>query len=318
MSSAGLSDVNNTLIPELRDLVTRYKPHYLYADGDWSGSDDFLQTKPFLAWLFNEAPNKDYVVVNDRWGNTTRTHHGGTYLCEYDPTCKFDHPFAVTQGFGKSFGYNRQEEVKTAKYCDWQLQYGDGHCPVSHAVTQADADQCCTTTNTTGLVHLLVRTVSKGGNLEINFGPAADGRLPTAMVQPLLGTGRWLSINGEAIYNTTGFPFGRNVSECSAEVANDSAGVSRCFTAGPDGSIFVIYLHWPTVPVAIDHLANDWSGAATKVTLLGSEGTAITASGGGSTGQPFVFTAPTLSPTLLRCELDLCHGFVFKLQKSSS
>ena len=127
------------MIPELRDLVTRYRPHYLYADGDWSGSDDFLQTKPFLAWLFNDSPVKvrpllfplnravqvrpraprslvqpcmapleggrrlmpiphqDFVVINDRWGNTTRTHHGGTFLCEYDPTFKFDHPFAVTQ-----------------------------------------------------------------------------------------------------------------------------------------------------------------------------------------------------------------------------
>ena len=25
--------------------MTRYRPHYLYADGDWSGSDDFLRTK---------------------------------------------------------------------------------------------------------------------------------------------------------------------------------------------------------------------------------------------------------------------------------
>ena len=58
-----------------------------------------------------DSPVKDFVVINDRWGNTTRTHHGGTFLCEYDPTCKFDHPFAVTQGFGKSFGFNRLEEV---------------------------------------------------------------------------------------------------------------------------------------------------------------------------------------------------------------
>ena len=93
--------------------------------------------------------------------------------------------------------------MHTGKWCDWNLQYGDGHCPVSQAVTQSDADKCCTSTNTTGLVHLLVRTVSKAGNLEINFGPAGDGRLPTAMVQPLLGTGRWLQTNGEAIYNTT-------------------------------------------------------------------------------------------------------------------
>merc|ERR1740130_687661 len=144
------SYVTDTLIPELKDLVKRYEPHYLYADGDWSGSSDFLQTKPFLAWLFNESPVRDFVVINDRWGNETRTHHGGTYLCEYDPTCKFDHPFAVTQGFGKSFGYNRLEEVHTARWCDWNLQFGDGHCEVSHAVTQADADKCCTSTNTTG------------------------------------------------------------------------------------------------------------------------------------------------------------------------
>ena len=35
--------VQTTMIPELKDLVERYQPHYLYADGDWSGSDDFLQ-----------------------------------------------------------------------------------------------------------------------------------------------------------------------------------------------------------------------------------------------------------------------------------
>ena len=50
--------VQDTMIPELRDLVERYQPHYLYADGDWSGSDDFLETKPFLAWLFNQSPIK--------------------------------------------------------------------------------------------------------------------------------------------------------------------------------------------------------------------------------------------------------------------
>lgn len=56
--------------------VQRYQPHYLYADGDWSGSDDFLRTKEFLAWLFNVAAVKDEVVVNDRWGNETRGSHG--------------------------------------------------------------------------------------------------------------------------------------------------------------------------------------------------------------------------------------------------
>ena len=48
------------------------------------------------------------------------------------------------------------------------------------------------------------RTVAKSGNLEINFGPSGDGHLPSEMVQPLLGTGRWLKINGDAIYNSSG------------------------------------------------------------------------------------------------------------------
>ena len=30
-----------------------------------------------LAWLFNDSPVKDEVVVNDRWGKETRHKHGG-------------------------------------------------------------------------------------------------------------------------------------------------------------------------------------------------------------------------------------------------
>ena len=74
----------------------------------------------------------------------------GTYLCEYDPDCSFEnHSFAVTQGFGKSFGYNRNEDIHVGdnRWCDWNLAYGDGACAVSTAVTYADADKCCTQTN---------------------------------------------------------------------------------------------------------------------------------------------------------------------------
>ena len=30
------------------------------------------ETKPLLAWLFNEAPNKEEVVINDRWGKVRK------------------------------------------------------------------------------------------------------------------------------------------------------------------------------------------------------------------------------------------------------
>ncbi|GBF72247.1 hypothetical protein PA598K_00485 [Paenibacillus sp. 598K] len=52
------------------------------------------------------------------------------------------------------------------------------------------------------LVHLLVEIVAKGGNLALNVGPQPDGRLPAPAIERMKGLGKWLSVNGEAIYGT--------------------------------------------------------------------------------------------------------------------
>ena len=41
-----------------------------------------------------------------------------------------------------------------------------------------------------------------GGNLNLDIGPTADGRVPVIMQERLLQIGAWLKINGEAIYGT--------------------------------------------------------------------------------------------------------------------
>jgi alpha-L-fucosidase len=63
--------------------------------------------------------------------------------------------------------------------------------------------------DTATVVRLLSDIVSKGGNLLLNIGPDANGRVPEAAERALRGVGAWMRLHGEAIYGTTASPFQR-------------------------------------------------------------------------------------------------------------
>ncbi|MBL8991948.1 MAG: alpha-L-fucosidase, partial [Spirochaetia bacterium] len=52
------------------------------------------------------------------------------------------------------------------------------------------------------LVRMLVETVSKGGNLMLGVGPSPEGKIEGEVRSRLDGIGRWLKVNGDAIYET--------------------------------------------------------------------------------------------------------------------
>lgn len=49
--------------------------------------------------------------------------------------------------------------------------------------------------------------VSKGGNFLLNVGPTSEGLIPQPSIDRLKYIGKWMKVNGDAIYGTTASPF---------------------------------------------------------------------------------------------------------------
>ena len=175
---------------QTEELIQRYHPSILWNDMGYPGQCDLNQ---LFADYYNAVPEG---VVNERWvqrnlngrtleeytrelqekGELTRLDDGihGDYTCpEYiDITSVPEKKWESCRGIGMSFGYNRNEKPE-------------------NFLTGKD------------VIYSLADIVSKNGNLLLNVGPCADGSIQEEQGRPLMETGKWLKLNGEAIYGTT-------------------------------------------------------------------------------------------------------------------
>ncbi len=159
--------VDTHMIPQLKELVERYKPTVLFTDGEWRNSAEQWHATELISWYYNTVGEE--AIVNDRWG---KGQQHGFRTPEYSAGITLtDRPWAECRGLGRSFALNRNEPLEN---------YMSSEALIRHFCV----------------------LVAAGGGMTLNVGPAADGKIPLLQQERLLDLGHWLDINGEAIYGT--------------------------------------------------------------------------------------------------------------------
>jgi alpha-L-fucosidase len=156
-------------VPQVREILTRYRPDILWWDTP--------------ALMTRERADRLRPLVSLRPGIITNNRLGGGYRGDTD-TPEQEIPATGIPG--------RDWEVCMTMNDTWGYKKDDQNWKSTQA-----------------LVRMLVDIVSKGGNFLLNVGPTADGEIPPPSIERLKEVGRWMKVNGEAIYGTTASPFAR-------------------------------------------------------------------------------------------------------------
>ena len=229
---AGMKEVDNYvddfMIPQIKELIDLYQPDFFYFDGEWDHPEPFWRMKEVVAYYYNEAEKRNQeVFVNDRLGQGERGKHGDLFNVEYGYDTESEglltHKWSYWQGIAKTFGYNQDtnlEDILSPKE----------------------------------FIDKVIMGVSQNGNFDINVGPTAAGIIPDYEQYPLLELGKWLDINGEAIYGTQ-----------YRDIQNEG---DAYFTT-KDDYVYAIYLKWQGEEF---NLKSVKPIEGSKITMLGVSG----------------------------------------------
>lgn len=212
--------VENYMIPQFKELVGKYQPSVIFTDGEWRNTAEQFHARELISWYYNTVGAE--AIVNDRWGEGTQ--HGFKTPEYKGAIADTTRPWAECRGMGRSFGLNRNE-------------------PLSNYLTSDS------------LIRHLVKLVAAGGGLTLNVGPEADGTIPLIQQERLLDLGKWMDMNGEAIYGTKPY---KRICERDSSVYYTRKG----------STVYAFCMEIPEESVVLKAVDKPVKG--TKVTLLGT------------------------------------------------
>jgi alpha-L-fucosidase len=225
------------------ELIDKYQPELIWFD--WTvGLYPFQPTfYKFLAYYYNNAIDwKRQVVANTKFGF-------GDNIQVFD----------IERGKSDQIRqYAWQTDTSIGKK-SWCYIDGEENKSPSH------------------IVHDLVDIVSKNGNLLLNVGPKADGTITLEQQQVLKSIGKWLNINGEAIYGSRPWmKSGEGENTGTAGYMTDGKATNYTFSdirfTTKGHTLYAITLAWPEETLIVKSLAKSNINDQTvkSVTLLGS------------------------------------------------
>jgi len=165
---------------QLKELIEAYDPSIIWFDGEWEWAWTHEMGMDLYAYLRNL---KDDILINNRVdkgregmaGTTKNYKYAGDFatpereIGKYDVTNAWESCITIAN----QWAWKANDKLKTRKQC----------------------------------IQTLVQSAGGGGNLLLNVGPMADGRIEQRQVIRLKEIGEWLDLYGEAIYGTRGGPY---------------------------------------------------------------------------------------------------------------